>query len=399
MKKGGIDTRAKFIMSLLRFQTAEMLAVFTLNLLKNKLRRVFNKFMIFYITLFGNAKRSNAANVCYHYREVIAKESRTPMLLTFKFGHDVVECASTDQPDWLDLADPDEEELNAIQRQFDLPPWFLRDPLDSGERPRVDMENGSLLIVVRLSIYLPLSSPVENLPMAHEWKDAFRTMPAGIILTGGRVITICRAPELVREHLKPVFGRRHDLNGVRLSFALCRSSGTGFIKSLARMEELADAAEMRLRRSPRNEEILALMDLEKALIDITTALKSNFSLLDKFRQPDPFGLVLSNKERDILDDALTECQQAVFMADIFGQVLSSLSNAFGSIISNNLNKTMKFLAGVTIVLTIPTMIGGLYGMNMALPGSEAEGAFWVLAAVCLGLMLTVSILFAKKKWF
>ena len=144
---------------------------------------------------------------------------------------------------------------------------------------------------------------------------------------------------------------------------------------------------------------MALLDIEKALIDITLALKSNHALMDKFRQSEPFGLSLNKDEKDILDDAVTENQQAVFMAEIFGQILSSMSDAFGSIISNNLNKIMKFLAGVTIVLMLPSIIAGIYGMNVGLPLAEVSGAFWILLGLCLGLMLAVSVLFAKKKWF
>jgi magnesium transporter len=96
---------------------------------------------------------------------------------------------------------------------------------------------------------------------------------------------------------------------------------------------------------------------------------------------------------------MTENQQAIFMADIFSQVLTSLSDAFGTIISNNLNKIMKFLAGVTIVLTIPMIVVGFYGMNLTLPGENLPLAFWGVCALCAGVMLAVSVLFAKKHWF
>ncbi len=310
------------------------------------------------------------------------------MIGQYKFSQFIEPCPPGESPDWLDLADPDAAELTDMESRYGLPKWFFTDPLDSRERPRVDQDGAAVLIVVRLS--------------AREFEDGeprFQTVPVGIILSEGRVVTVCRRSGLVADHLRRLFQRKRNWTNVRLAFALFYAAGTGFIENLERLEELAGEAEARLRRSPRNEELLDLLNIEKALIDTTVALKSNHGLMDKFRQPEPFGLNLTREERDLLDDALTENQQAVFMTEIFGQVLSSMGDAFGSVISNNLNKIMKFLAGVTIVLMLPTIIAGLYGMNVALPGAELKSAFAILCGLCLGLMLLVSVLFAKKKWF
>ena len=310
------------------------------------------------------------------------------MITRYTFSETIEISREGAEPDWIDLSDPDECELAEIGRRYNLPQWFLTDPLDSKERPRVDQDGEAVLLVVRLSDRtLTPEGPV------------FRTAPVGIIIVPGLVVTVCRGPELVNVHLKRLFSRRRRWTCVRLAFALFYGSGAGFIETLERMEDLAGEAEARLREQPENEELLALLNLEKSLIDTTIALKSNHVLMDKFRQPDPFGLILSKDEKDILDDAMIENQQAIFMAEIFGQTLASMSDAFGSIISNNLNKTMKFLAGVTIVVMLPTLITGLYGMNVGLPGSGAEEAFVILCALCLVMMLAVSILFAKKKWF
>jgi len=332
----------------------------------------------------------------------------------------------------VDLSDPDQEELSQVAEGYQLPLWVLTEPLDPKERPRVDQDGSTLLIVTRLSVREQQSGG-----------PLIRTVPVGLIISLTLVVTVCREPGLVSAHLSRIFQRKRDWTRARLVFALFYAAGTGFINNIELLEEMAGAAEARLRRSPENEELLALLDIEKALIDTTVALKSNHALMDKFRQPEPrmgifspsanlslsqgvaikcsaeelsgqrlssgnrllspptsaFGLSLTREERDLLDDALTENQQAIFMAEIFGQVLASMSDAFGSIISNNLNTTMKFLAGVTIVLMLPTIIAGLYGMNVELPGAELKGAFLMLGGLCLGLMLAVSILFAKKKWF
>ena len=181
--------------------------------------------------------------------------------------------------------------------------------------------------------------------------------------------------------------------------ALFHAAGYGFIKRLEDMEALVEASEARLRRSPENTELMALMNIERSLIDLNVALKSNQDILRKFQQPRPFGLDLTREELDLLDDAVTENQQAVFMAEIFGRVLGTMSEAFGNVISNNLNKVMKFLTGMTIVLMLPNLISGLYGMNVALPLAENPHAFAIIITLSLTLVLAVCLLFARKKWF
>ncbi len=312
------------------------------------------------------------------------------MLNAHKFADRLIRpCPPAESPDWLDLAAPTEAELAFVRERYQLPPWFLSDSLDPRERPRLDQDGEALLLVIRLSIKTKGPGGA-----------VFNTVPVGLILAKDVFITVCAHPELVADHARPLYGRERDWSRNRLAFALLLVAGTGFMDNLESMEDEAGQWESRLRQSPRNEEILAILGLEKSLINVATALKSNYALMEKFTRPDrSFFLALTQEERDLLDDAMTENQEAIFMADIFSQVLASLSDAFGSIISNNLNKTMKFLAGVTIVLMLPTLVAGLYGMNVPLPGAEYRGAFLMVCALCLALVLAVSLLFAKKKWF
>ncbi len=312
------------------------------------------------------------------------------MLNAYKFSDRRIKpCLPSESPDWLDLAEPGDEELQFVRDRYQLPPWFLTDSLDPRERPRIDQDGDNLLLIIRLST--KTRGPEGPL---------FNTVPVGLILAKDIFITVCAHPDLVSSHTKPLYNRERNWSRSRLIFALFHVAGTGFIENLESMEEEAGQSEARLRKSTRDEEILAVLGIEKSLINVTTALKSNYALMEKFTRPDhPFFLTLTEEERDLLDDAMTENQQAIFMADILSQVLASLSDAFGTIISNNLNKIMKFLAGVTIILTIPMIVVGAYGMNVALPGASSPLIFWGLCIFCAVVMLVVGVVFAKKNWF
>ena len=289
--------------------------------------------------------------------------------------------------DWLDIAAPSEEELAVLGRNYSLLPSFLHDPLDEKERPHLDSEGEALMIVVRLSV------------PGTEKNMAFETVPVGLILVAGKLLTVCARPNLVRQTLDKAWQRKRKWSPVLLVFALFLAASAAFMKNMQIMEERAEQAETRLFNSIQNSELISLLSIEKALIANTVALKSNHNLMVKFLKPETFELNYSKIERDLLDDALTESQQAIFTAEIFSQILGSMGDAFGSIISNNLNKVMKFLTAITIILMVPTVIAGLYGMNVNLPWAEKSWAFAFVCGLTIFSCLITTIFFIYRKWF
>ena len=107
-------------------------------------------------------------------------------------------------------------------------------------------------------------------------------------------------------------------------------------------------------------------------------------------------------DKDLLEDVIIENKQAIEMANVYSGILSGMMDAFASIVSNNLNLVMKFLATVTIVMSIPTMIFSAYGMNVhtgGMPFADSAGGFWVVIVISLLLSLIVAIIFSKKNLF
>lgn len=308
----------------------------------------------------------------------------------YKFKDTIEQVEDGLEADWINLADPDEGELETVAELCGLSASFLAETLDIKEHPRVDRSEAALLIVIQV----PADSHIGASPFGV-------TVPVGVFIQTKRLITVCRRPSVVAEALKAAFGKSKIWTPILMTGYLFRSVGSSFINALNKLEEMAVQAETSLRIRPENDVLLELLNIQKSLIGLTVALKSNHGLLEKlYHNEQTFGLHMSKIEKSVLDEAAIEIQQAVFTAEIFGQVLVSMSEVFGSIISNNLNKIMKFLAGVTIVLMVPAIIAGLYGMNVAsLPGSDLSYAFWLLCGFCLFLMVSVSFIFAKKKWF
>ena len=108
------------------------------------------------------------------------------------------------------------------------------------------------------------------------------------------------------------------------------------------------------------------------------------------------------EDEDLLEDVIVENKQAIEMASIYSGILSGSMDAFASIISNNLNQSMKFLATVTIVLSIPTMVASFYGMNVStsgMPFADSPFGFLIVIGFSIILSFIVSIIFWKKDLF
>jgi magnesium transporter len=308
------------------------------------------------------------------------------MLTRYSLGEDgFCTVPAETRASWLNLENPDLDEVKSLASKLNLPLVFLADPLDPKERPRLDQEGHAIMIITRI----PHLEKKDEQPV-------FKTVPLGLILTPNLVVTVCRKPGIVLEFLGRTARRPFPKDRISLTFKILIECSSDFIHHLERLEEITDEAELTLNRAQQNEQIMTLLTIDKALINYTVALKSNRAIMQRLM--DGCLLSLSPEENDLLERALTENQQAIFMADIFGQVLGSMGDAFGTIISNNLNKVMKLLTGVTIILMLPTLIVGAYGMNVLLPLANNPKAFWILCFICLAASVAILVLFWRKKW-
>ena len=290
---------------------------------------------------------------------------------------------------WANLSEPTPGELTLLTQTFHLPSTFLTDPLDKDERARVEIDDDTdaTLIVLRVPCHDP--SP-ETIP--------YNTVPFGIVIAPKSVITVCaRRTALTTEftdHMRRVCppSARH-----RFTFQLMVYAAILYLRNLREISERIDALEKSLYKSMRNEALIDLLDLQKSLVYFTTSLTANQIMVGRLAHMRQLGI--NEDDLDYLEDADIEFRQAQEMATIHGNILASMMDAYSSVISNNLNRVMKFLTSVTIVLALPTMVASLYGMNVSLPLQHHEHAFAILLVIALGLSLLTALLFVRRKLF
>ncbi len=287
---------------------------------------------------------------------------------------------------WINLVSPSQAEISELSAAFSIPEDFIQYPLDMDERPRTEVDNGAILIGLRV--------PVDE----GEHADIpYTTAPLGIVITDRIILTVSKNELPITADLATGRLRLSTAKRNRFVIRMLLVAANKYLHYLREINRKVDALEDRLQRSLRNKEVLELLKYQKCLTLFMTALKSNELMIGRLQKTQLF--LKYEEDRDLLEDALTEFGQAIEMTNIASNILSQMMDAFASIISNNLNRVMKFLASITIVLALPTLVASVYGMNIGLPFQNSENAFVIVMGATLVVTFLVVMVFMRKDWF
>ncbi len=281
---------------------------------------------------------------------------------------------------------PTPVELDTLVGNLGIPMEFLTAATDRDERPRFEVEEDCKLLVIRV----PHRDVASVTP--------YVTLAFAIILTPQRVITVCAEDTALWGELLSSRGRLpspddpiHFLGTVFLHVA------RQYLAFLQSIRHESDDVERAIHGSMKNQTLVRMLNLGKCLVYFTTSLRANEPMWDRMRRV--AGRDLTEDEQDLLDDVRVEFGQARDLADIYSNILNGMMDAFASIISNNVSTVMKFLASITIVLMLPTLVASTFGMNVHLPFQESPYAFWITMGVSCVLSVVAVIAFLRMKIF
>ncbi len=297
----------------------------------------------------------------------------------------LVETSGPEKGCWILMVHPDEQELRATARQTGADPDMLRAALDPEERARIETEEGSNLILV----------DIPTIEM--EGKDfVYSTIPLGIVTTGDHLITVClKDSHIMRDFAQNRVKGFFTYKRTRFILQILYRNASRYLQYLRQIDKKTDAIENQLQKTLRNQELMQLMRLEKSLVFFATSLKSNEIVLEKLLRSDLIRRFPDDE--DLLEDVIIENKQAIEMCAIYRDILSSTMDAFSSVINNNVNDIMKVLTSLTLVLSIPTLIASIWGMNVAVPFQNDPIGFWVLIGVSALASLVSIIIRSRRK--
>ncbi len=290
---------------------------------------------------------------------------------------------------WVNILPPfKQEEFTDVAETLDVPIEFLQDSLDIDERPRFELANNVRMVVIK--------TPTEN--NSFNDSDSFYiTIPICIILTHNQIVTVNSFENGAIKKFLNTFQNRHPDKRNMMVLKIFEKVTKTFMEYLKEINNRRNILEQKLYESSRNEELLELMRIQKSLVYFVTALRSNEMLLLKLERTNFLGL--TDEERELLNDQIIDMSQALEMANIYTNILSSTMDAFASIIANNQNLVLKRLAAITILLQFPVLVASIYGMNVPIPYQEKSHAFYFPIILAISISLIMAWYFMKKKWF
>lgn len=290
---------------------------------------------------------------------------------------------------WVNLIRPKESEIKKIVDATDIPLDFIKDSLDDDERSRIEKEDDSVLIIVDFPVLVTDES--DSAP--------YDTIPLGIIVTPYYFVTVCLQENpvidnFINNKVKSFFTYKKT----RFTLQILYTVASFYLKYLKTIDRRTSIIERELHQSMRNKELFDLLSLEKTLVYFTTSLKANSIVMEKMTKQR--FLRMYEDDQDLLEDVIIEIKQAIEMSEVHSNILSGMMDAYASVISNNVNVVMKFLTTVTIVLSIPTVVASLFGMNMdGIPWQHARYAFFIPIIIAVFLSGITTLIFWKKRYF
>lgn len=315
------------------------------------------------------------------------------MLEVFKHnnGHleDDLSIATAEKGSWINVVNPDSDDLQIVSMVTEIPTDVLKMALDTEERSRVEIEDDYVFVVINIPIILET--------------DSYDTLPLGVCITPDFIVTVClQETDVMKAFTQNKYPLFYTFKKTRFLFQILFRTATLFLRYLQQINHRTDDIESILRHSMRNREFFMLLELQKSLTFFASALRGNGAVMEKLlrlrrNQSLHHLLKLYEEDEDLLEDVIIENKQAIEMVEMYSNILMNMSDTFASIISNNLNIVMKFLASITIILSVPTTIFSLWGVNVPLPFQENEwGFFLVITIAMICSAVAVALLWMKK---
>jgi magnesium transporter len=286
---------------------------------------------------------------------------------------------------WINVINPTQNEIEEIE-SWGVPREFITDPLDINERSRTERDMEYTFILSR--------TPFDQ---GEEEDIPYITIPFGIILFQEYIITICKYKnDLIN---RVIANNRENYSTVkrnRFILKLMLTNASLFLDYLREINKKVEMAEDELQRSVHNRELMELLKYQKSLVYFSTGLKSNELIFERLSRHKFF--IAYPDDAELLEDVIIENLQAIEMTNIASNLLVQMMDAFASIIQNNQNIIFKIMTALTIILSLPTIISGFYGMNVGLPLENIPNSYAYLVLFSLVVMLIVAMYFKRIDW-
>lgn len=292
--------------------------------------------------------------------------------------------AEIDEGAWVCLTAPTAEEIRQVAATLDIEPADLQAALDPEESARVSLEDGYTVIIVDIPIQVP-----------DKGVGVYTTIPLGILLTQQTLTTVCSVDTQVLQDFAACRVREFSTRKkMRFVYQILNRAAMLYQQELRLIDRRRQEIEKNLSGvSMRDSDLIELHALESTLVYFATSLRANSTVLDRLTRYK--RLEQYPDDMELLDDVIVEMRQAIEMTSIYRDDIKGTRELFSAVLDNRLNNAMKYLTSVTLIMAVPTVVSGLYGMNVNLTGMPFAANTWGFGIVCT-IILAIC---AGAAWF
>ncbi|MDO4995336.1 MAG: magnesium transporter CorA family protein [Bacteroidales bacterium] len=286
---------------------------------------------------------------------------------------------------WVQVTCPVEDDVKFLTDELHMPDYFITDVADADERARYDMDEGWLMIILRIPHLKSINS-----------RAPYTTIPLGVVLKGDVVVTICdQETRMMIDFINHQQRRAEGFSDAAdLVFRLFLSASVWYLKYLKQVNGLIEKAKRNMNEHIDNQSLMNLSRLQDSLTYFATSIRGNENLLSKLK----FRLPVDELDAELIEDVNIEMQQARETTSIYSNILDSTMDTYANVINNNMNRVMRLLTSLNMIIMFPTLIASLFGMNL-INGMETWRWGFIIAIV-LSVLSTVAALwwFRRNKW-
>lgn len=280
---------------------------------------------------------------------------------------------------WVDVINPTDDEVEDIVAMTGIPEEMLKAALDEEETARAEFDEGHSMFLMDT----PIMRDTEE-------GDSYETLPISIIFNSKCIVTVCLHGNSILGDFISNRVKADTSKPVLFLLNFMMGNAKKFLSYLRQIDKKSLRVQAELHRSMKNKELIQLLGLENSLVYFSTSLTSNSRVYARVKKLAP---VMDKEDyQDLYDDVIIENTQAIEMCNIYRDILTGTMDAFASVISNNVNIVMKLLTVVTLIISVPTLIASLWGMNVPVPFEEFAWGFWIVVGIAAVVSAVVAVI-------
>ncbi len=276
---------------------------------------------------------------------------------------------------WINLVNPTSEELKQVTKAVKIEERLLKEVLVEKDLPRIKKVDEGILIVI-------------DIPYKTQYK--YNTYPLGIIFCNdAHFITVSlKDTKLLNKFANNEITNFYTAKKSRFCIQILGETANEYEKVLKEIDSYIENKENQMLNATSNKQLIGLLNIQKSLVYFITSLKHNNTVLEKISKE--YVIDIYKEDLEFLEDTIIDVKQSIEMCNIYREILNSTIETYGTVTSNNLNVAMRFLAGITIVFSIPTMLASFFGMNVPL-GFWAHNPYSFLIISCISIVVAIII--------